>query len=152
MISIEEYCILLRITIYLIFDKIMQRLLRQRPFSMIARSTVPEYRPEVNDTKCKNWLARLTSLSSKPASKVYLSQLSGLIAYYNKTVTETAKVTQIKFSPSISQHGKARSSQADSSIKFRAATNSFLTRNTIWIRCSTMYSRKTQKPSMTLYA
>lgn len=70
----------------------MRRLLRSKPFLMVARNSVPEYRPEANDTKCKNWLARLSSLSSKPASKVYLSQLSGLISYYNKTVTDTVKV------------------------------------------------------------
>lgn len=62
----------------------MRSLLRNRPFSMVTRNSIPEYRPETNTQNLKSWIARLTVLSSKPASKVYLAQLSGLIGYYNK--------------------------------------------------------------------
>jgi hypothetical protein len=51
---------------------------------MVTRNSIPEYRPETNTQNLKSWIARLTVLSSKPASKVYLAQLSGLIGYYNK--------------------------------------------------------------------
>lgn len=70
----------------------MRSLLRSRPFSMVKRNAVPEYRPEANEQALKSWLARLSSLSSKPASKVYLAQLSGLIGYYNKQVSDITKV------------------------------------------------------------
>ena len=70
----------------------MRKLLRTAPFSQVARSAVPEYRPEVNDQKFKNWWSRLNNLSSRPASKVYLAQLSNLFAYFNRQVTDTTRV------------------------------------------------------------
>lgn len=71
----------------------MRKLLRSAPFkSVTTRAAVPEYRPEANDQKFKAWWSRLNSLSSKPASKVYLAQLSNLFAYYNRQVSDTTKV------------------------------------------------------------
>ena len=87
----------------------MRKLLRSTPFAIKARSTAPAYRPEANDEKFKNWWGRLNNLSSKPASKVYLAQLSNLFAYYNKQVTDSTKVYMIPFSPSTSMNGEARS-------------------------------------------
>ena len=91
----------------------MRKLLRTTPFTQVARSAVPEYRPEVNDQKFKNWWSRLNNLSSRPASKVYLAQLSNLFAYFNRQVTDTTKVKTVKLSLSTFPHGKVRSSPRD---------------------------------------
>ena len=92
----------------------MRKLLRTTPFTQVARSAVPEYRPEVNDQKFKNWWSRLNNLSSRPASKVYLAQLSNLFAYFNRQVTDTTKVNLFTLSLLTSLLGKVRSSQRDS--------------------------------------
>ena len=70
----------------------MRKLLRSAPFGQVARSAVPEYRPEAFDHKYKNWWSRLNNLSSRPASKVYLAQLSNLFAYFNRQVTDNTRV------------------------------------------------------------
>lgn len=70
----------------------MRKLLRANTFVSMTRSSVPEYRPEANEQKLKSWWTRLNSLSSRPASKVYLAQLSNLLAYYNRQVSDTTKV------------------------------------------------------------
>ena len=70
----------------------MRKLLRSTPILTRTRSSAPEYRPEAHEQKFKNWWSRLNSLSSKPASKVYLAQLANLFAYYNRTVTDNSKV------------------------------------------------------------
>jgi len=64
----------------------MRKLLRSSPLLTPLRSSVPTYNPEANDQKLKTWWTRINGLSSKPASKVYLSQLSNLLAYYNRQV------------------------------------------------------------------
>jgi hypothetical protein len=74
---------------------------------------VPEYRPEANDEKFKSWWSRLNSLSSKPASKVYLAQLSNLFAYYNRSTKDTTKVLHSLRSLLISMLGKAKLSLKD---------------------------------------
>jgi hypothetical protein len=89
----------------------MRKLLRLTPFTQMARSSVPEYRPEINDQKYKNWWSRLNNLSSRPASKVYLAQLSNLFAYFNRQVIDTTKVKLLKLSLLTSLVGKVRSSQ-----------------------------------------
>ena len=89
----------------------MRKLLRSTPFTQMVRSSVPEYRPEINDQKYKNWWSRLNNLSSRPASKVYLAQLSNLYAYFNRQVTDTTKVNLLKLSLLTSLVGKVRSSQ-----------------------------------------
>ncbi len=77
----------------LIFNiKAMRKLVRSNYLATAARSAVPEYRPEANEQKLKSWWGRLNSLSSRPASKVYLAQLSNLLAYYNRQVSDTTKV------------------------------------------------------------
>jgi len=70
----------------------MRKLVRSCCFVSANRNAIPEYRPEANEQKLKNWWTRLNTLSSRPASKVYLAQLSNLLAYYNRTVTDTTKV------------------------------------------------------------
>ena len=87
----------------------MRKLLRTTPFVQKARSTAPAYRPEANEEKFKGWWSRLNSLSSKPASKVYLAQLANLFAYYNKQVTDNTKVVNILFRPLTLVTGKTGS-------------------------------------------
>jgi hypothetical protein len=91
----------------------MRKLLRTNVFKTYARSSVPEYRPEANDEKFKSWWSRLNSLSSKPASKVYLAQLSNLFAYYNRSTKDTTKVLHYLRSLLISMLGKAKLSLKD---------------------------------------
>ena len=67
----------------------MNKLLRATTFKTFVRAAVPEYKPEANEEKFKSWWSRLNSLSSRPASKVYLAQLSNLLAYYNRQVKDT---------------------------------------------------------------
>lgn len=69
----------------------MNKLLRASNFKTFARASVPEYRPEANEEKFKSWWTRLNNLSNRPASKVYLAQLSNLLAYYNRQVKDTTK-------------------------------------------------------------
>ncbi len=69
----------------------MNKLLRTSAFKSFTRAAVPEYRPEANEEKFKSWWSRLNNLSSKPASKVYLAQLSNLLAYYNRPVKDTTQ-------------------------------------------------------------
>ncbi len=88
----------------------MRKLLRTNYYATVVRAAVPEYRPEANEQKLKSWWARLNSLSSRPASKVYLAQLSNLLAYYNRQVSDTTKVHPSLGSPSTSPAGRARSS------------------------------------------
>ncbi len=91
----------------------MRKLVRRVPFSTTLRGSTPEYRPEVHEQKFKSWWSRLNSLSSRPASKVYLAQLSNLFAYYNRQVEDTVKVERLPFSPSTSTLGEERSSLKD---------------------------------------
>ncbi len=123
----------------------MRKLLRSTPFSQVARSAVPEYRPEANDQKFKNWWSRLNSLSSRPASKVYLAQLSNLFAYFNRQVTDTTKVPCLPLSPSTSPPGRARSSPRDWLMQFKRTMSSSPLRSTTSIRSSTTFSPKTQR-------
>jgi hypothetical protein len=116
----------------------MRKLLRSAPFSQMARAAVPEYRPEANDLKFKNWWSRLNSLSSKPASKVYLAQLSNLFAYYNRQVADTTKVLTLPSSLSTSRVGGARSSRKVWWTLCRGAMRIWQRRSTIWTRCSTI--------------
>lgn len=83
----------------------MRKLLRSNTLFTPIRSSVPTYNPEANDQKLKTWWNRLNSLSSRPASKVYLSQLSNLLAYYNRQVIDTTKVDLNLCSQLISQDG-----------------------------------------------
>jgi hypothetical protein len=69
----------------------MNKLLRTSAFKSFTRTVVPEYRPEANEEKFKSWWSRLNNLSSRPASKVYLAQLSNLLAYYNRPVKDTTQ-------------------------------------------------------------
>lgn len=89
----------------------MRKLLRASTLNPFVRSSAPEYRPEVNEEKFKSWWTRLNNLSSRPASKVYLAQLSNLLAYYNRLAKDTTKVQFFSFSQLISHLGKAKSSQ-----------------------------------------
>ena len=109
----------------------MRKLLRPAPFSQVARSAVPEYRPEVNDQKFKNWWSRLNNLSSRPASKVYLAQLSNLFAYFNRQVTDTTKVKQITNSQLTSPHGIQRLLLRDLSMQYKKITRNRPLKNTI---------------------
>ena len=129
----------------------MRKLLRTARFSQVTRSSVPEYRPEVNDQKFKNWWSRLNNLSSRPASKVYLAQLSNLFAYFNRQVTDTTKVIQIKSSLSTLPHGRARSSPRDLWMQFKKTTNNRPPKNTIWTKFSTTSSPRIQKLSTKSY-
>ena len=70
----------------------MRKLLRSSPFRQVLRASEAEYKPEVHEQKFKSWWSRLNTLSSKPASKVYLAQLSNLFAYYNRQASDTTKV------------------------------------------------------------
>jgi hypothetical protein len=125
----------------------MRKLLRTASFRPVARASVPEYRPEANEEKFKSWWSRLNSLSNRPASKVYLAQLSNLLAYYNRQVSDTTKVDTAPRSPSTSPTGRARSSQRDSSTASRRTTKIWLRRSTTSIGPSTTSSRKTPNPS-----
>jgi len=87
----------------------MRKLVRANVFKTYARSSVPEYRPEANEEKFKSWWSRLNSLSSKPASKVYLAQLSNLFAFYNRSTKDTTKVLHFLCSQLISMLGRAKS-------------------------------------------
>jgi hypothetical protein len=69
----------------------MNKLLRASTLNKFVRASVPEYRPEANEEKFKSWWSRLNNLSSRPASKVYLAQLSNLLAYYNRQVKDTTQ-------------------------------------------------------------
>lgn len=129
----------------------MRKLLRPSTFNAVVRSSVPEYRPEANEEKFKSWWNRLNSLSSKPASKIYLAQLSNLLAYYNRTSKDTTKVTPLPLSPSTSPPGRARSSPRDSSTASRGITRTSPPRSTTSTRPSTTSSPKTPRPSMKSY-
>ena len=85
------------------------KLLRTTPFLQKARSSAPEYRPEANEQKFKEWWGRLNNLSNKPSSKVYIAQLSNLFSYYNKQVSDNTKVPLAPPSPSTSDNGRTRS-------------------------------------------
>ena len=87
----------------------MRKLLRSTPFITKTRSTAPAYRPEANEEKFKSWWGRLNNLSNRPASKVYLAQLSNLFAYYNKQVTDNTKVLIIRYSLLTLMNGEVRS-------------------------------------------
>jgi hypothetical protein len=129
----------------------MRKLLRCAPFSQVARSSAAEYRPEVHEQKFKSWWSRLNSLSSKPASKVYLAQLANLFAYYNRQVTDTTKVYPLSISPSTSTHGEARSSPRISSIQSKETTRILVAGITTFRMFLTAFSLKIPKPSMKLY-
>ena len=58
-----------------------------------VRASVPEYRPEVADQQLRGWSARLSTLASSPASRMYLAQLSALMNYYNKQTSDSTKVS-----------------------------------------------------------
>lgn len=73
----------------------MRKLLRSAPLLPKTRAAAPEYRPEVQEQKFKNWWSRLNSLSNKPTSKVYLAQLSNLFSYYNRQVSDSTQVPPI---------------------------------------------------------
>nr|VVW89098.1 unnamed protein product [Nymphaea colorata] len=68
----------------------MRKLLRAPAFTPFLRAAVPEYRPEANEEKFKSWWSRLNNLSNKPASKVYLAQLSNLLP----TTTARSRIPQ----------------------------------------------------------
>ena len=70
----------------------MRKLVRSTPFLQTTRSSAYDYRPEAHEQKFKSWWSRLNSLSNKPASKVYLAQLSNLFAYYNRQASDNSKV------------------------------------------------------------
>lgn len=129
----------------------MRKLLRSAPFSQVARSSAPEYRPELHEQKFKSWWSRLNSLSSKPASKVYLAQLANLFAYYNRQVSDTTKVRQSSISPSTSTPGEARSSPRILSIQSKEITRILVAGTTTFKVSLTASSPKTPKPSMKLY-
>lgn len=129
----------------------MRQLLRSPAFRLPARAAVPEYRPEANEEKFKSWWSRLNSLSSKPASKVYLAQLSNLLAYYNRQVKDTTQVPASPRSPSTSTPGRARSSPRDSSTASRRTMRSSQRRSTTLIRSSMISSPRTPKLSMRSY-
>jgi hypothetical protein len=127
----------------------MRTLLRRAAtFQSTARAAVPEYRPEANEEKFKSWWSRLNNLSSKPASKVYLSQLSNLLAYYNRPVKDTTEVLLSPRSPSTSPPGRARSSPRASSKASRRTTRTSPPRNTTSIRSSPTSSPRIPSPLM----
>lgn len=71
----------------------MRRFTRTPAISQqFARNSVPEYRPQKNDQKYRNWSSRINNLSTLPASRGYLSQLQALLSYYNRQVADTTKV------------------------------------------------------------
>ncbi len=124
----------------------MRTLLRRAAFQSTARAAVPEYRPEANEEKFKSWWSRLNNLSSKPASKVYLAQLSNLLAYYNRPVKDTTQVCLSTRSPSTSPLGRARSSPRASSIASRRTTKTSPPRSTTLIRSSPTSSPRIPSP------
>lgn len=72
----------------------MRRFIRTPAISQqFARNSIPEYRPEKNDEKLRNWTSRISNLSTLPASRSYLSQLQALLTYYNKQIADTTRVT-----------------------------------------------------------
>ncbi len=73
----------------------MKRFIRNQSFPRFTRFSVPEYKPEQNDQKFRNWNARLNTIASKPVTKVYLSQLGALMNYYNKQISDTSSVTYL---------------------------------------------------------
>lgn len=129
----------------------MRKLLRPSTLNAVVRSSVPEYRPEANEEKFKSWWSRLNSLSSKPASKIYLAQLSNLLAYYNRTSKDTTKVTPPPFSPLTSPLGRARSSPRDSLTVSRGTTRTSPPRNTTSTRPSTTSSPRIPRLSTRSY-
>lgn len=129
----------------------MRKLLRSTPFLQKARSSAPEYRPEANEQKFKDWWGRLNNLSSKPSSKVYIAQLSNLFSYYNRQVSDNTKVPLTPPSPSTSQSGRTRSLPRDSSTKSRSTTRTCPPRNTTSRECSTASSPKIPSPSTKSY-
>lgn len=70
----------------------MKRFIRNQSLFRFARNSVPDYKPEQNDQKLRNWNTRLNSLATKPITKVYLSQLGALLNYYNKQIADTTTV------------------------------------------------------------
>ena len=133
------------------FINMMRTLLRRTAtFNANARASVPEYRPEANEEKFKSWWSRLNNLSSRPASKVYLAQLSNLLAYYNRQVKDTTQVHYKKCSPSILPHGKERSSARDWSTACRKTMKIWHPRSMILIRRSTTSSPRIPRPSTKL--
>ena len=132
----------LLLRIYDILNITMRKLLRASPFTQMARSAVPDFRPEANDQKFKNWWSRLNSLSSRPASKVYLAQLSNLFSYFNRQVTDTTKVAIIKLSLSTFPHGKAKSLLKGLSMPFKKTMSSKFLKNMTWTKSSTTFSAK----------
>lgn len=129
----------------------MRKLLRPSTLNAVVRSSVPEYRPEANEEKFKSWWSRLNNLSSKPASKIYLAQLSNLLAYYNRTSKDTTKVAIASLSPSTSLPGRARSSPRDSLTASRGTTRTSPPRSTTSTRPSTISSRRILRLSMRSY-
>lgn len=73
----------------------MQKLVRAVPFKTFGRSTQPAYNPEANDQKHRSWSHRLNSLSSSGASKVYIGQLSALMNFYTKQVSDSTHVLSL---------------------------------------------------------
>lgn len=130
----------------------MRQLLRSPAFRLPTRASVPEYRPEASEEKFKSWWSRLNSLSSKPASKVYLAQLSNLLAYYNRQVKDTTQVTQTARSPSTSPAGRARSSRRDLWKASRGTMRSWPRRSTTSTRSSMTSSPRTPRPSTKSYS
>lgn len=126
----------------------MRKLLRSTPFLQTARNSVPEYRPESNEQKFKGWWNRLNSLSSKPASKVYLAQLSNLFAYYNRQVSDSTSVQIDLCRLLTSILGEERSFLKDWLIKFKKIMKTSQLKNMISTRSLITSSRKTQKLSI----
>ena len=129
----------------------MRKLLRSTPFIQKARASAPEYRPEAQEQKFKSWWNRLNSLSSKPASKVYLAQLSNLFAYYNRQVSDNTQVTIRSLSPSTLQPGRARSLQRDWSKKSKKTMKISALKNMTFNASSMVFSAKIPNLSMRLY-
>lgn len=70
----------------------MRKLLRSPIFKVQARSTLHEYKPEAEEVKIRNWVTQFGTIATKASSKVYLSQLNGLLQLYNKKIVDTTKV------------------------------------------------------------
>ena len=129
----------------------MRKLLRSTPFLQTARNSVPEYRPESNEQKFKDWWSRLNSLSNKPASKVYLAQLSNLFAYYNRQVSDSTSVEMDLCRRLTLILGGERSFPRDWWIRFNKVMKIWQARNTTSTKSSIASSPKIQKPSTRSY-
>lgn len=149
---IHKVCSMLIIVDLYSFITMMRTLLRRTAtFNANVRASVPEYRPEANEEKFKSWWSRLNNLSSRPASKVYLAQLSNLLAYYNRQVKDTTQVHHTQCSPLILPPGKVKSSPRDSSTACRKTTKTSHPRSTTSTRSSMTSSPRIPRPSTKSY-